>query len=872
MGDERPPEFPKFPEFPALRDNRVRNHDSQHLRDDAYKAMAQAGIDKIFPRSELKPKFDNPYKHIEKATEAIAELESLKSIPFGHSLQIRDAQGRTRELSIEQYRGLLVLSIEREFRSAIDAADRIEQNKVSVSVINLQERIAKEQNPVERRRLESFVFVLDSMKHASSVTRATYANFLTDHGELSRAKDLLDEASEMDVEAKHNPWFVHSLEKLTNELKVRQNTIADDKNPLIALEAASEKRKAGDASGAESEFKRAVELAKTVDPKVVEENLKRLDKLKSEISWNPAATKELDLQKQAWIAMANAGSIAAVSYADFLVEKGRYKEALPLLVSVGHNNPELVKGDKTFQELLQKARNGGKEPEPFDNPFVHLSNIQGLADKEDMQGVRKELEAAIKAADKIDRQKMQDNKRVVLEQLNEEKDPEHRSNLRALHEAYDQFDHSSAFTRICLARFEIANRNYERAQALLAEVESSDPNFSRRPELKFDELKEASQEPSTLSRIWSATTSFLKELACDGVAIAVGAGAALLTGWTGPGAVAVGGAAGATAYTGMKTLVFGEKFSWDMPLWGAVDGITGGTAALARTALARVGGQIVTKEVAANLACKTGVELAKITAKEGTMAYGKAVAQLGREGLKELAKRENLSLWSRMTSRIPLTGAFLGNDQYRAALNAVRGVTARNVATHALVDGGTAFAGSLVYRGAHGLADYHNGKYQDFGDFLSNYGRSVAFDTTKGAGIGAFATSFGYGGLTSFGLNGSREYMFGKNKTVGDWAGRTMLGTTFDLVLGTPSQFLFNGRLSRFVDRHYGHQPSYGFHGSFIAASPQFYQAAEEKQRADMIERTLAELQKPPENDDQLQRNYFVLPGSNEFPRQRRQN
>ncbi len=839
---------------------------SAGLRDNAYQAMKGAGSDRTGNQTSAKPKFDNPFDHIALAGAALREIDSLKDLPPKDKVQVADNKGAVREVTVEQRRAELIKAAEQQFTAGINAADRIDQNKVSLTVITLKEKIAKETDPAEKKKLEEYAYVVDSMKHAPGVTRFAYASFLADEGDFVKAKKLLDEVKKVDGEGKLDPTFVKLSEKVENELKARENMITEGNNPLVALNSAIEKRNAGDAAGAEAEYKKAIELAGKIDPKVVEQNLKTIEQLKAANPNNADALKELEQQKQAWTAIANSGSIAAVNYADFLVEKARYKEAKELLVSVGHNNPELVKGDKQFAELLQKARDEGKKPEPFDNPFVHLSNVQELAKKEDMQGVKRELEAAVKAAEKIDRKMMQDNKKVVEEQLKEERDPERRKALEQLRDTYDQMDHALAFTRTCLARFELANKNYSRAQQLLGQVESQDWSFTRKPEIKFDELKEGSKEPSTWSKIWSGTKAVLKELVCDGVAILAGAGAVLLTGWSGPAALVAGGCAGAAAYTGMKTLVFGDKFSWDMPLWGAVDGVTGGTAALARTALCRVGGQIVTKEVAANMATKTGVDLAKITAKEGTMAYGKAVEQLGKEGLKQLAKKENLSLWTRMTSHVPLTGAFLGNAEYRAGVNALRGVTARNVAANAFVDGGTALAGSMVYRGVHDGVDYKNGKYQNFGDFASNYSKHVLFDTTKGAGVGAFSTSFGYGSLTSLGLNGGREYLTGSNKNFSEWAGKTAFGTMNDMILGTPSTFLLHGRLGGALERFPGTNFMSSLQGSYIAGTPQFYEAWQAKVQADEIEKGLAEMQKQPETADELQRRYFSLPGTDEYP------
>jgi hypothetical protein len=856
MGDKRV----QLQELPQDLRTGAQEDPSARLHDNAYQGMRRAGSDNTQTHAQSIGKtFDNPYDHIAVAGAALREFESLKDLPAKDKVQVQDGKGQIREVTVEDRRLELAKLAESQFNQGISAADRIDQNKVSQMVMTLKEKIEKETDPTEKAKLQQTADVVDSMKHAPSVTRFAYATFLADGGDFARAKVLLDQAADKDKEAKNDPVFKKVFEKVEAELKARQDQITEGNNPLAAWSTARDKRAAGDIAGAEAEYKRALDLAGKVDAKVVEQNLKQIQEDKTANANNPDKLKELEQKEKAWTAMAHAGAIVSMDYADMLNDQKRYKEAKDLLLKVGMADPQFVKDNKEFGDMLQKARNEGKAPEAFDNPFAHLTNVQELAKKEDMGGVRRELEAAVKAADKIDRKMMQDNKAVIDAQLKEEKDPTKRKELQDMREAYDQFDHAAAFARVCLARFEIANKNYNTAQTLLAQAES-DQTIVNKPDIKFAELKEASIEPSTWDKVWGCTKSILKELVCDGVAILAGAGAVILTGWSGPAALVAGGCAGAAAYTGMKTLVFGEEFSWTMPIWGAVDGVTGGTAALARTALAKVGGKIVTKEIAESMAAKTGADLTKLAAKEGTMAYGKAVQQLGKEGLKELAKKENLSLFTRMTSHVGL-----GNAQYRAGLNALRGVTVRNLAAESFVNGGTALTGSVIYRGVHDGVDYNNGKYTSFGDFASNYGQHVLFDTTKGMGVGAFQTSFGYGSLTSFALNGGREALTGNNKNLTEWAVRSGLGTMNDMVLSMPGTIVNHGRLGNFLNNR---MPNFmdALNGGYVAATPEFYQAWEANARMQEVQQRLAECQKAPENDGQLQENYFNLPGTDEYP------
>src|SRR5262249_29856296 len=287
---------------------------------------------------------------------------------------------------------------------------------------------------------------------------------------------------------------------------------------------------------------------------------------------------------------------------------------------------------------------------------------------------------------------------------------------------------ASAFCRVALARFEIANKNFNQAQQLLADIERFDPELTRKPELEFDKIKQAAQEPSTWEKAWGFTKDVLKELSCDAVAVLAGIGAGLgvgaLTSLSGPGAVLAGGAAGAAvgagAYTFMKCVVFGEEFHWSMPLWGALDGASGGASAAVRTGLVKIGGRIVTKEFAKDTILKassksTEAEILKASNRVAALKglEGLKMAQtaetLAKDGMKAMAKDMSLSRGARFASHIPLLdkAKFLspyvstGSKEYRAALNAYRGLAWANRGVSTGINIGTAATGSLIYRGGH---------------------------------------------------------------------------------------------------------------------------------------------------------------------------
>ncbi len=501
---------------------------------------------------------------------------------------------------------------------------------------------------------------------------------------------------------------------------------------------------------------------------------------------------------------------------------------------------------------------------PFENPFNHLTRIQELVKKEDMDGVHRELVAAVKAAGTIDRTLMQANKVQVEEQLKVEQDADKRKHLEDLRGAYDQMDHALAFSKTMLARFELANKNFSGAELLLKQVEGADPTFAHRPEVKFDDLKKAAQEPSTWENVLGATKGILKELVCDAAAVGAAVGAGVVTSETGPGAIGFGLAAGAATYTAARTLVFRDQFSWDMPFWGALDGLSGGTAALARTALVRVGGKLVTKEVAEQMAVKAGVELTGLTAKEGTLAYGKAVEQLGKEGLAQMAKTKNLNFLTRVGSHIPITS--LGNTSYRAGVNAVRGVTMRNMAGGAVVNGGMTFVASSIYRAGHDANDYRTGKYSSLGDLASNYNKHVAGDTIRGLSVGLNGVNLVYGSVGALGLNGVREAVWGDNQSTRQWLDNTVKSSAVDMTLGFGLGFLSQGKSGSFLDQKLNVNGADALRSSYVVSSPLIGAVSEFSGRVGEVAQQIDELLKKPASQGDLQMNFVKTPGPDEYP------
>ncbi|HEY9870744.1 MAG TPA: hypothetical protein V6D08_16375 [Candidatus Obscuribacterales bacterium] len=726
---------------------------SARLRDDVFTDAKKAGSDRVAERgdSTANKNVDNPYDHIGFAGTAIRELDALKGKKDDEKVTLTDDKGNIREVTVKERRAELERFVEKELKQGISAADRIDRDKVETSLWEVRTKQSNAKSLAEFDALTRQENVLEAMKHASSVTRFAYATYLADKGDMVQSKVYLDQIARIDREARLDPIYQQLTKAVEASFTGKRSEVTtggaaevkagDD--PFVLLGSATEKRQKGDAAGAEADYKKAIEAAGKLDPQLVKSKLEEIEQAKKANANDPQVLEQL---KGMELAIGHAKSIAMVNYAEFLMEQKRSDEAKKLLEQVAKDDPQLVKDNPEFQQLTRAADQQKKAQEPFDNPYEHLKKFQEHYEKGDLKAAKAELEASVKAADKIDRKLVQENKKVVAEAIKElqqkpesQQDKQEIERLQGLLGVYEGLDRAAAATRLALGKFELAGKNYNSAHQLFEEVQRIDPEYAKSPEVKMDELLEASKEPSTWGKVWGWTKDILKELVCDAAAILAGVGAAVLTGWSGPAAVGVGAVAGAATYTAMKTLVFGEKFHWSMPIWGAIDGASGGLAAIARTGLTKVGGKIVAKEAAESALVATGKNVAVIEGMEG-LKMGQTAHAVAKEGLKQMGKE--LSFGTRLLSKIPFTS--LGSAEYRAAMNATNALGRRVMLGNFVRDAGTAGTVSLVYRGAHGGYDWLSGK-QDFGTFAKSYAFGVVGDSVGGGVIGPMGRWLGTG-------------------------------------------------------------------------------------------------------------------------------
>jgi len=811
------------------------------LRESAYDSMRRAGSDKVADASGggAARKYDDPYQHLGQAGLAKRELarymeiDSLKDQDSNKKVTVDNKQTTIGELRQELKQAFerdfqvavdkvdpeaLFNRAHQEFKAAMDAADRINQPGVTSTLWQTrtdlgnkqaEQKQASDLNELlrlneEEKALHKQETTLEGMRYSPSNARAAYAEFLAQTGNLLDAKRYMDQAAKLDHEASLDPEFKKMATSIDQALKAGLDKGAQDKlaladDPIASLQQADQKRKSGDVTGADAAYRKAVEQADKLNPELIQGELASIHKAQHENAGNAQKLAELKAQETRWSYLEHGQAIARLSYADFLSEQKRYAEAGPLLDKVAKDDPSMLQGDPAARQLVGKVYDWGQKAatDSFDNPFDHLNKFKEAYDKGDLEAARKELKASVDASDKIDTKAMAERRKAIEDQIEHTTDANKKDELQKTAKFLEAMEHCQFTTRMALGRFELADKNYNSAKELFTKAGDLDKAEAAKPENKMKELLEASNEPSTWGKIWHYTKSILKELACDAVAILAGAGAVVLTGWSGPGAVVAGAAAGAAAYTAMKGLMgvgermydgqdFGsavkgtwkDDLHWYTPVFGAVDGISGGTAALARSAIMKAGGKMIAQEtMEAGIKATTkdvALQSQKIAALEGLEGAEKLkVAQsLYKEGLKDMGKE--LSLWTRFKSHIPLLPT--GDAAYRTALAAGRTYTAFNVAA----DMGTAASMSLLYRTKHEAENYYSGRSENktFGDFAKSYALGVTSDTLSGGLLGAIGR--GVGDHLTSGILGKA--------TQGIRTGMPGLGTKLDsmFVIGAP--------------------------------------------------------------------------------------
>jgi tetratricopeptide (TPR) repeat protein len=631
------------------------------------------------------------------------QLKQIQGLSQSDSIRVQDSNGAVQSVNVAELRRQLNDGINNAYKESIRRLDRIDPVVVERTIANAAAELKKNPNQAEAIRDIETIEICERSLKAGKDARIAWSTYLVDRAvdnmafagahnqnstqDFKAASDILNKISNQD--RKTDGRVTGLLETI---VKAESGKL-DQFLPALLCEQALVKVAAGNSTDAESLFKQAIArsdangTAKNVDP--------ALDHLSSNIR---------------------------IQYMKALIQSQKLDDATVIHDEVLKLDRDFALRNTEFRTIDEALFFKGK-PE---NPYANLSKLQAAFERKDMQSADRYLRAFEEGAKEVNRDRRQTEKIKELKELiDKEKDVAVVETLKqelAIREAYLRAPLVGDYLH---GRLALAAGDKVSARALFEHLESVDSGFTSDPKLEMHKLIEMCNSVDQ-SGIWATTKNLLKELSCDVVAISAGIGAAVLTGWTGPGALAVGGGAGAISYTGMKALVFGtDSITWTTPLWGALDGISGGGAALARNGLTKFGGRLITKELAERTVLQAGGEVAGLVGLEGFELGGQATV-LARQGLKQVGSE--LPLLTRFRSVLPLAG---GDAEYRAALNGYRSIRNTYYGLNAVRDFGATATSSFIFNTGKGVTNYYEGKT----DFLET-SSDILSNTTKDGAIG----------------------------------------------------------------------------------------------------------------------------------------
>lgn len=455
-------------------------------------------------------------------------------------------------------------------------------------------------------RLQSELESIQKLRMAPAVVRTQYADLLSqgflesdasqagkpgakisqDHA--MQAYQMLREAARLgsNNEVRNSDDFQRVAFRTTMQYADFQNDRCKD--VITAIQKADEFNKAGKTKEAEDQYKEAMKKGDSVDLKFVMQQLNE--------PRNQQNQEVMNGLRQ--IVMATEG--ARTEYARFLNQQGRFDEALPLLIKVQADTPQLVANDKGFQEMISTALRGTKDAaNETDSPQAHLTKYDDAIQRKDYKAAEEEIKAAKALAAKYanpevldkdlarldtEKKSLEDQKKA-LDKNNSMSDEDKKlemarldsqlglmkayaDNLKNNKNAKDYIDYKDAY-------LDYVKGDNDSAHAKFEAFKQANPTMANNPDFHMDDLMEATRHKGWFER--NIKGILIGAAVVVGAAVAIGTfGAALpaeagIAATLGVGAVAFGAGtiAGTGAYVGGTAAFTNEKITWGTVAEGA---------------------------------------------------------------------------------------------------------------------------------------------------------------------------------------------------------------------------------------------------------------------------------------------------------------
>ena len=631
----------------------------------------------------------------------------------------------------------------------LNAPDQKTLNQLSeLASLNEMERMFKEQGG------EAAV-----SRHLPAMLGLEYADFLSRYkggvtanpdqpSQIITAVDVLNQARNAEMIA--NPR-AQDVAARTGDQQVQNQSlvIADDKNPLVALRQAMN---SSDPKEAQRLAEQSVELAKGIDPK---DCARHVTELQQKIAAaTPDQVQGLQMQMASWDQLSHAGGLSEAYAGYFALRNGDHGKATDHLLKAA-GDPTAVasmtdgRGQPLYDTLLKAALSGGKQDlgQTVTDVATLMNNAQQLAKQSDSEKDPKkkdeDLNNAIKASEqalqkastlttlahddavKLDKQLQELNKKPAGEQSEADK-----AMIKQLTEYKNQFGQISQYQSMAmmsLAFWDVSKGDGQAAKKQLDDMGKLDNDYLKDEKNKkaYEELQQtvdkAIHNKEVDDKAWYDPTKWAEKgwdwikdhgkMVALGVAAISAIGIGAICSATGVGATVgvplmiAGGALIGTAAGAGAEMAGGHKDNFFSAAWDvAPSALTGSTVAALTLGTGVIGAGAAGS---AEAAAAGGTEAALAGGAEATQAVG-AASRLG--GL-----MSNLS--NPFAERILLNSAW----QRGALIGA---------------------AGGLPWNLGEMRDNYAAGKYHNFGEALTDFGRNEAMFTVTGGTTGLGVKGF----------------------------------------------------------------------------------------------------------------------------------
>lgn len=470
--------------------------------------------------------------------------------------------------------------IENRLARTTDAAQRTELEKLKGLLTNY-DGIQKERNALSKVDVVAAQLMMSGFTHKAG--EPTLNGLPATRQEVMRAYETINRAARGNAQLEVTPQFQAVKEQSTamySDIQLQRS-----RDAVNALKAADDLRVAGKVTEAQAQYEEALKKVKEVDMATITtqwqsqmkefgiaaEKLQALGNPPSNPQEAARLTAELQQRNDIGLQLQQiiqVGKEVKVQYATFLNEQGKPNDALPLLTDVAASTPpELLTGDKTFEEQMEKSQRMGsitsgdaekhralyeqamasKDWSTAERELAALKAASTKATEQSIQGAKDKIATMSKRQTEIDKELAELNqnssmseeaKALRLEQLTNEKNgydllrKNLEENLGPAEKAAKEHQHQLRYMEGVIA---YSKDDKETAHKIFKELESEAPEIASNKDYQLETLLEDTRKKGWWERNWDTIVGVAK-IAAIGVAIAAagavtgGVGAVLLTG------------------------------------------------------------------------------------------------------------------------------------------------------------------------------------------------------------------------------------------------------------------------------------------------------------------------------------------------------